>query len=130
LRDIQPEIERRGARLVVIGNGTPEQARDLRTSLGFTGLLWVDPEMAAYRAAGLRRGASQALSWRMLGHMIRALKGGHRQAGVQGDPWQLGGVFVVAASQSTHLAHISREAGDHAGSQDILEAVDRAVAAG
>ena len=86
--------------------------------------------MTAYRAAGLRRGACARLSWRTLGHLMRAWRGGHRQAGVQGDPWQLGGVFVVAASQSTHLAHISREAGDHAGSQDILEAVDRAVAAG
>lgn len=113
MRDAQPEIERRGARLVVIGNGTPHQARDLIEDLDYRGTLWVDPDMIAYRAAGLERGLAKALAPRMFGHAVRAMRAGHRQKGVQGDPWQLGGTFVIAPHAEVLFAHVSREAGDH-----------------
>ena len=127
MRDIIPAIEERGARLVVVGNGLPEQAWDRKENLDFPATVWVDAEMMAYRAAGLRRGPARTLSWRTLGHLVRAWRGGHRQAGVQGDPWQLGGAFVIAPPDQVHYAHVSREAGDHAPEQDLLAALDRAA---
>ncbi len=126
MRGIQPGIEQRGARLVVIGNGSPAQARDLRQDLDFPATLWVDPQMEAYRAAGLRRGAARALSWRTLGHTLRAWRAGHRQQGVQGDPWQLGGAFVVTPASAVVYGHVSREAGDHPAPQELLRALDLA----
>jgi hypothetical protein len=127
LRDVIPDIEERGARLVVVGNGLPGQARGLKEDLGISATFWVDTEMKAYRAAGLRRGPMRALSWRTLGHLVRAWRRGHRQAGVQGDPWQLGGTFVIAPPDRVHFAQISREAGDHAPVPDLLAALDRAA---
>ena len=127
MRDVYPEIEKRDAQLVVIGNGLPAQARDMRDELGFPATLWVDTQMAAYRAAGLRRGPTRALSWRSFGHLVRAWRGGHRQAGVQGDPWQLGGTFVIAPPDRVLFTHVSREAGDHARVRDLLQALDRHV---
>jgi hypothetical protein len=126
LRDIIPEIEERGAHLVVIGNGLPAQARDMQEDLEFPGPVWIDAEMTAYRAAGLRRGPTRTLSWRTLGHLVRAWRGGHRQVGVQGDPWQLGGTFVIAPPHEVHYAQISREAGDHPPVPDLLVALERA----
>ena len=120
MRDAQPEIESRGARLVVIGNGTTHQARDLVVDLGFRGTLWVDPDMTAYRAAGLGRRVAKALSPRMIGHAVRAMRAGHRQKGVQGDPWQMGGTFVIAPHDEVLYAHVSREAGDHPDLADVL----------
>jgi hypothetical protein len=123
LRDIHPEIQKRGTNLVVIGNGLTAQARDLRDELDFPATLWVDAKMVAYRAAGLRRGPTRILSWRTFGHLLRAWRGGHRQAGVQGDPWQLGGTFVMAPPDRVLFTHISREAGDHPRIQDLLQAL-------
>ena len=127
MRDIIPAIEKRGARLIVVGNGLPEQARDMKVSLDFSATIWVDAEMTAYRAAGLHRGPARTLSWRTFGHLVRAWRGGHRQAGVQGDPWQLGGAFVIAPPDQVHYAHVSREAGDHAPEPELLAALDRAA---
>ena len=118
---------KRSAQLVVIGNGLPAQARDMRDELVFPATLWVDPEMAAFRAAGLRRGPARTLSWRTFGHLVRAWRGGHRQAGVQGDPWQLGGTFVMAPPDRVLFTHVSREAGDHAQVRDLLQALDHHV---
>ncbi len=126
MRDVFPQLEQRGADLLVIGNGLPAQARELKDSLQFPGTIWVDTEMIAYRAAGLRRGPSRTLSWRTFGHALRAWRRGFRQAGVQGDPWQLGGTFVIAPPDRILYAHISREAGDHAPVAEALQALDRA----
>ncbi len=126
MRDVIPEIAAHGARLVVVGNGSPDQARDLKRTLEFPATLWVDPEMKAYRAAGLHRGPTRTLSWRTLGHLVRAWRSGHRQAAVQGDPWQLGGTFVIGPPHKVHFAQISREAGDHTPVSDLLHALERA----
>jgi hypothetical protein len=127
LRDAEPAIITRDARLVVVGNGTPDQARILREDLDFRGTLWVDEGMVAYAAAGLKRGPGAVLSWRLGGHLLRALRAGHRQRGVQGDPWQLGGAFVVAAPGRVVYAHTSGEAGDHAPLAELMVALERAA---
>ena len=44
---------------------------------------------------------------------------------MQGDPWQLGGTFVLAPPDHVLYAHVSREAGDYAPVRELLEALDR-----
>lgn len=113
----------RGIEVVVIGNGNATFARDFREEFALEGLLLVDPELVAYRAAGLRRGRVEIASPRMFGNAIRALRTGARQTGVQGDPWQLGGVVVLAAGGELRFVHRSREAGDHADPEAIEAAL-------
>jgi len=125
LRDVYDEIKSRGVRLVVIGNGQPWQAKAFREDERIPFELWVDPEMKAYRAAGLRRGLTKAVSRRSLGHAWRAMRGGFRQTKVQGDPWQLGGVFVITPEGETVYGQVSREAGDHASIPEVMEVLDR-----
>jgi hypothetical protein len=81
--------------------------------------------MKAYRAAGLRRGFTKAISLRSPGHLVRALRKGFRQTRVEGDPWQLGGAFVITPDGRTLYRQISREAGDHASLPELLAAIDR-----
>ena len=123
LRDAQDEIRERGAELVIVGNGAPHFAKTFREDFAIDGPLLVDPELRAYRAAALRRGRVEILSPRVAWNGFRALRGGARQQSVQGDPWQLGGVFVIRPDDSLVFEHRSREAGDHPPVSDVLEAL-------
>jgi NAD(P)-dependent dehydrogenase (short-subunit alcohol dehydrogenase family) len=123
LRDEVSEIHSKGAELVVIGNGAPHFAVAFREDQGFHGPLMVDPDLRAYRAAGLRRGYVELLSPRLPLNALRALRSGHRQGAVQGDPWQLGGVFVIRPPGELVYRYVSREAGDHPPVDEILDAL-------
>lgn len=123
MRDQLPQIRKHGAELVVVGNGTRNFAAGFRDELKVDWPLLVDPELRAYRAAGLRRGRVEILSPRLPLHAVRALWEGHRQQGVQGDPWQLGGVFVVRRGGALVYQYRSREAGDHPPPREILHAL-------
>jgi NAD(P)-dependent dehydrogenase (short-subunit alcohol dehydrogenase family) len=124
LRDRIDDIRARGAELVIVGNGTPHFASAFREDYQLDGPLLVDPELRAYRAAGLRRGRVEALSPRMPLNAFRALRSGARQGAVQGDPWQLGGVFVIRRDGELAYRYVSREAGDHPPVEDILAALE------
>jgi len=124
LRDRIDEIRARGAELAIIGNGAPNFAAAFREDFELTCPLLVDPELRAYRAAGLRRGRVELLSPRLPGNALRALRSGSRQTGVQGDPWQLGGVFVIQPGGALSYRYVSREAGDHPPVDDILAALE------
>lgn len=114
--------------MVVVGNGTPAHARMFAEDEDVPFTLWVDPQMTAYRAAGLRRGVRAVFSRHSIGHTARALRGGFRQTAVKGDPWQNGGVFVITAKGRTVFEHKSAEAGDHAAVSEIVAALDRVAA--
>jgi len=123
LRDRVEEIEARGAALVIVGNGNQSFAASFREDFSLESPVLVDPDLRVYRAAGLRRGRVELLSPRLPFHALRALRSGARQSDVQGDPWQLGGVFVIAAGGDLKYRYVSREAGDHPAVEDILEAL-------
>lgn len=115
------EIRGLGAELVVVGNGRPDQAADFRRQENLDFPLLVDPEMSAYRAAGLKRGITDALSLGTLRHAVRAYRQGFRQSSVQGDPWQLGGTMVITPENKVLFRHVNRDAGDHPDPKDILD---------
>jgi NAD(P)-dependent dehydrogenase (short-subunit alcohol dehydrogenase family) len=123
LRDRSDEIHARGAELVIVGNGNRGFAAAFREDFALEGPLFVDPELRAYRAAGLRRGRVEVLSPRMPLNALRAFRAGSRQTGVQGDAWQLGGVFVIRPGGELTYRYASREAGDHAPVEDVLAAL-------
>ncbi len=113
---------------MVVGNGKPHHAKAFREDEKITFTLWVDPEMEAYRAAGLKRGMGSVFTRRSMGHMARAMRGGFRQSRTKGDAWQNGGAFVISSEGKTLFTQISRESGDHAEVADILAALDSAAA--
>ena len=105
---------------MVVGNGTPAQARDFVDEFDLAFPVLTDPELLAFRAAGLRRDLGSTLNVRLLGNALRA---GHRQTGVQGDPWQQGGAFVITAAGEVLFRHVSEVAGDHADPAQIHAAL-------
>jgi NAD(P)-dependent dehydrogenase (short-subunit alcohol dehydrogenase family) len=123
LRGRIDEIRDRGAELVIVGNGAPHFAAAFRDDYDLDCPVLVDPELRAYRAAGLRRGRVEVLSPRLPINAVRALRSGARQGAIQGDPWQLGGVFIVRPGGTLAYRYVSREAGDHPPADAILEAL-------
>jgi NAD(P)-dependent dehydrogenase (short-subunit alcohol dehydrogenase family) len=124
LRDPIKAWRAQGVEVVIIGNGNATFAEAFREDFEIEGPLLVDPELGAYRAAGLRRGRVELASPRLFSNAYRAFSSGARQTSVQGDPWQLGGVFVFAPGGELRFAFRSREAGDHA----TPEAIEAALA--
>ena len=123
MRDATPDIEARGAELVVVGNGAAHFARAFRDDLGLACRVLLDPELVAYRTAGLRRGRAEVLSPRLPLNVWRAWRAGYRQDAVQGDAWQLGGVLVIRAGGDLLYRYASREAGDHPPVEAVVAAL-------
>ena len=123
MRDVQPEIEGRGARLFAVGNGGPHFARAFVEDRGITFPVYVDPQRVTYRAAGLRRGVASTFRLGVVKRGLRALGKGHVQGRTQGDPWQQGGVFVLGPGNKDHFAYVSDEAGDHPDVGTVLSAI-------
>lgn len=125
MRERWKEIEARGAALAIVGNGSANFAAAFREDLALPDAvtLLVDPELRAYRAAGLRRGRVEALSPRVGWNALRAFRGGFRQTGIEGDPFQLGGAFVLRPDGACTFRQVSREAGDHAAPARLLAAL-------
>ena len=125
MRDALPEIRRRGAELIIVGNGRPEHAIDFRDSEHVESPLYVDPELRAYAAAGLKRGLRSSLSVGVLLRGVRAFREGKRQGATMGDPWQQGGVFIIRPGNRVDFSYISEEAGDHPSAEAIIAALDK-----
>jgi NAD(P)-dependent dehydrogenase (short-subunit alcohol dehydrogenase family) len=125
LRDRFRELEARGAALAIVGNGGAPFAAAFREDMELPPdvTLLVDPELRAYRAAGLRRGRVEVLSPRVALNGLRAFRAGFRQTGIEGDPWQLGGSFVLRPDGACTFRQASREAGDHADLDAVLAAL-------
>ncbi|MCA9597521.1 MAG: AhpC/TSA family protein [Myxococcales bacterium] len=125
LRERESEIEERGARLVIVGNGRPEHAQGFAERTNMHGKVFTDPSRATYRALGMRGGVVNSLRFELFSNALRAYRNGHRQQRVQGDPWQQGGAIVVRPDGTLEYAYISRTAGDHPTVREILTVLDR-----
>lgn len=116
-------IEKKGARIVIVGNGGPHFFEAFREKTGYAGPLYSDPDLRAYRALGLRRDLRSVLNLGAMKQAIAAYRQGYRQTRLQGDPWQQGGVFVVDGHGHVLYEHRSRFAGDHPRLSAIVAAI-------
>jgi hypothetical protein len=121
-----PHVLGRGARVVIVGNGSIEQAKRFFSDkqLPREGVSVVtDPERDAYRAAGFERGLTKTLNAGSVKAYGVAVRQGHRVTGLFGDLTQLGGLIVVRPPASLLFFHKSRFAGDHPRMTDVLAAL-------
>ena len=118
-----PEIEGRGAALVVVGPSRPEHIASFRSTMGYSGPLFVDPALRAFRAAGLARSRTSTYHPLAVLKAVVAVAQGHRQAGRQGDIIQQGGTFVLGPGDRVHFEWRDRYAGHHADLLKVVEAI-------
>ncbi|MBL8756716.1 MAG: AhpC/TSA family protein [Planctomycetes bacterium] len=126
MRTREAELQAAGANLVFVGSGLPAMAADFARQHAGPHPVLSDPQRSAFAAAGMRRGWYTLLHWRFVANLWRSLRAGFRQAGVQGDPWQHGGVLVLAADRRLLHQQLDTTAGDEVDVDAVLAAVRRA----
>jgi AhpC/TSA antioxidant enzyme len=119
-----------GVRLVVIGQGRPEHAREFMKTLDVDLPMLVSGDRAAHRAAGTKVGT--------LGELLgprSVLKGIRRSASdrvvqgrIVGHAAQLGGVLIVKPDGSIPYVHLAEDASDNPPNDDVLAAARAAAA--
>ncbi|MEO6597772.1 MAG: AhpC/TSA family protein [Planctomycetota bacterium] len=123
LRSREAEFAAAGAKLLFVGSGTPAMAADFASTHAGAHPVLSDVHRRCFEAAGMRRSIGAMLHWRMWKNVWRALRSGFRQARVQGDPWQQGGVLVLDSD-----ARLRHQQADRAGGDEIdVDAVLRVV---
>ena len=103
--DIKGKLDGAGIALVAIGSGSPGGAGHFVKKLHFTGEMYVNQDLSAYRAFRLQRGLLKTLGPASLIQGIRAMKNGFRQGRTDGDLWQQGGVFVLGPGNELIFQH-------------------------
>ncbi len=121
-RDLD-KLHAAGAELHVIGNGSPSFIDGFREETKWTGPIYTDPSLATYKAAELKRGVAKTFDPRAIGGTIKAVMRGGRQGRVQGDPWQQGGVLVIARDGTVLMQDVSDRPGDNAQAPEIIAAL-------
>jgi peroxiredoxin len=123
------EFEAAGVRLAVIGQGTPDHARDFQRSQDVDLPLYVDQDRASYGAAGAKVGTlSELLGPAVLARGLRvSLRDRVRQGRVVGHAAQLGGVLIVKPDGSIPYAHLSEDASDVPPNDEVLAAARAAA---
>ena len=128
MRGIASEIEDLGARLVLIGNGTPEQGQGFLRETDAQSLpfrLVVDPQLVGYRAAQLERPLLAGVRPRTVCAFVRARRKGLRGGPAEGDTHEMGGAFVICPRNGVVYTFIGRVLGDQPDFGQILDILRR-----
>jgi peroxiredoxin len=124
-----PEIARRGAGLVFVGNGNAHYAKGFRDEFCPDCTLLTDPRLASYKAIGARGGLVNTLGPQAWAAGIRAFRRGATQERTQGHPFQQGGVLVIEPGTKVTYSYLSKAAGDHPRVDDVIAAIPVAASA-
>ena len=128
LRHRYEDFREAGAEVAVVsfaqGRTLERYASDLRIRFP----LLSDPARNAYAAYGLRKGSF----WKIFGPetawtYVRLMARGRRFRGMQADPFQLGGDFVIDGQGIVRFAHRSEDPADRPSVERLLEAVREAA---
>lgn len=126
---IKKQLDEKDISLVAMGSGTPDQANVFVKKYGFTGEMFVSPDLSAYRAFKLFRGLWRSVGPASVYRGIKAITKGFRQGYTAGDPWQQGGVFLIGPGARLLFEHKDQFAGDHADLNEVLAAAELSAAA-
>jgi len=127
LRSVKAELEDLdGVTLLVLGSGTPKQARIVKDVVKFPGRILSDPERRAYRALGMRAGVWTTFNADGLQSAIQSVQSGNRirLELIPTDPFQQGGMLVLDDTARVALLHQDEFAGDHVNMAVMRKVVD------
>ena len=125
------KFEAAGARLAVIGQGTPAHAQHFRDSHRLDIPMYVDEGRATYKAAGTKVGTvSELLGPRVVAKgALASRRDGVVQGRTIGHPAQLGGVMIVKPGDEIAYVHLADDASDNPANSEVLEAARKAAKA-
>ena len=121
--DKREVYEKKGSRIVFIGNGEPEFIEVFKQEVGIEDApIYTDPSLESFRASGFKRGFLAALGPRALKNGFSFNRHGHKQGKYEsgsGDLWQLGGILVINKEGRVLYQHISQVLGDFPPEKDV-----------
>jgi hypothetical protein len=127
LRPHVEELRSLGVEPYVIGSGNQQQAGEFAELVGAGDLpILSDTKLTSYRAAGMKRSMGATLSFKGIANYVRSFKR-FKQGKTAGDPWQLGGVFIVKPSGEIAFEYRSAHGGDHPDPQLLVTEARKAA---
>jgi hypothetical protein len=112
VRTHDQQLRNHGVRVVFVGTGSPAMATSFAAEHAGPHAVLGDPQRRLFAAVGMRRSLWASLHWRMFANAWRAWQAGFRQGRVQGDPWQQGGLLLLAADGRVVHRQVDRAGGD------------------
>jgi peroxiredoxin len=124
LRDHHDEFADKGARVVVVGQGTPEDLDAFLQTRPVPFETFVDPDRRAYGLYNLPRGTMRQVAYdpRVIKAGVVAASEGHIVGVPMGDGMQLPGSFVISDGVVVY-AHRGKLSSDTAPINELLDAV-------
>lgn len=116
----QDEFQRLNSEVIVISFGTATLARRWIEETCSPFAMLLDEERKVYGSYGLKRSWLRSWNLKTGWFYIRLLLSGQRWRGIQGDPNQLGGDFIVDSEGIVRLAHPSQDATDRPKIADLI----------
>lgn len=110
--------------MLLVSFGDQQQTRRWREQTGAAFTLLLDRGRSVYRAFSLERSARRSFAQKTLLYYLLAVLRGEKLHGVQGDPHQMGGDFIVDGGGIVRLAHRSREPADRPSADELLGVLD------
>lgn len=108
LRDHKEDFDQRNARVVSVGMGTPAMAAHFKSGRELPFTLLVDEERETYKALAIGKGSTLDLvDPRVWKRALKSLVAGNIQVGIQGNPYQLGGVAIAKIGGEIAYLHRS-----------------------
>lgn len=126
LRDHKEDFDQRNARVVSIGMGTPAMAAHFKSARDLPFTLLVDEERETYKALAIGKGSTLDLVGpRVWKGALKSLVAGNIQVGIQGNPYQLGGVVIAKIGGEIAYLRRSTDASDNPPVEELLAALDQ-----
>ena len=124
MRDHHDEFVDKGARVVVVGQGTPEDLHAFLETRPVPFETFVDPERQAYRLYNLPRGSIRQVAYdpRVIKAGVVAASEGHIVGVPMGDGMQLPGSFVISDGVVVY-AHRGKLSSDTAPIEELVSAL-------
>jgi len=126
LRGRLDDIHEAGAELVFVGNGVVPFAKHFQETHVPGCEVYTDPSRASYLALGLKRSVAGTIGPSSVLAGLRARRAGHSNGRLEGDPFQLGGVFAVAKGGAIRYEEAHGTAGDRPDVDAALAALRKA----
>ncbi len=128
LRHRYEDFRKAGAEVAVVSFAEVSILKRYANDLRLQFPLLSDPERTAYKAYGLLKGSV----WSIFGpktfwQYVRLMSRGRRFRGIQADPLQLGGDFVIDGEGIVRFAYRSEDPADRPSVERLLEAVRKAA---
>ena len=111
-----------GARVVLVGLGTPEESAAFKERFEVPFPLIADPEKKVFGAFRLKQASfGSLLTPAMAARGITAMFKGHLMGAAVGDVRQLPGVFIIDTTGRIRFSHHAAHAADHPDAAVLLD---------